>query len=260
MYSITQCVRTISKWDHTHHADQSNIFYAHRPIREVLLTLRIRQYKIKYISYSWEQDREVLKLCFKQMLKKRRQKTEMPGANSHWRYNTISALLPSLSARLQPQLQPALQLHQLGTSEEHPHPGNGNWLLVFFFKLKAPVCGVCIYLSVRLLVKKKDGKVIWRFRPLWGLSWCGSYWLWMMYGSHTRGFELGKVEAKFVLYPCKGGCSQAVSSNVFRVDGRKLWDARLGGGLRTYRTTADRREGGERNGNYTNVTAFLIYT
>lgn len=75
-----------------------------------------------------------------------------------------------------------------------------------------------------------------------------------MYGSHTRGLEFGKVEAKFVLHTRKGGCGQAVASDVVRVDWRKLRDAGLGGGLRSSRTTA----GQERNGHYTNVTAFFI--
>lgn len=87
--------------------------------------------------------------------------------------------------------------------------------------------------------------MIWRFRPLWGLSWRGSDWLWVMYGSHTRGLEFGKVEAKFVLHSRKGGCGQAVASDVVRVDWRKLRDAGLGGGLRSSRTTAGQeREGG----------------
>lgn len=81
----------------------------------------------------------------------------------------------------------------------------------------------------------------------------------MMYGSHTRGLELGKVEAKFVLYPRKGGCSQAVAPNMLCVDGRKLRDPRLRGGLRSCRTTADRREGNKGDGNYTDITAFFLY-
>lgn len=91
-----------------------------------------------------------------------------------------------------------------------------------------------IYLSVWLLVEEeRDGKVIWRFRPLRGLSRRGSDWLWVMYGHHAGGLELGKVEAKFVLHPGKGGCGQAVASDVVRINGRKLRDARLGCGPRS---------------------------
>lgn len=83
--------------------------------------------------------------------------------------------------------------------------------------------------------------MIWRVRPLRGLSWRGSDWLWVMYRNHTRGLEFGKVEAKFVLHACKGGCGQAVAPDVVCVDGRKLGDAGLGGGLGSSRATADRR-------------------
>lgn len=83
--------------------------------------------------------------------------------------------------------------------------------------------------------------MIWRVRPLRGLSWRGSDWLRVMYGDHARRLEFGKVEAKFVLHARKGGCGQAVASDVLCVDGRKLGDARLGGGLGSGRATADRR-------------------
>lgn len=80
-----------------------------------------------------------------------------------------------------------------------------------------------MYLSAWLLVdEERDGDVIWRFGPLWGLSQRGSDWLWVMYGNHTRGLEFGKVEAEFVLHPGKGSCGQAVASDVVRVNGRKL--------------------------------------
>lgn len=62
-----------------------------------------------------------------------------------------------------------------------------------------------------------------------------------MYGNHARGLEFGKVKAKFVLHARKGGCGQAVASDVVCVDGRKLGDARLGGGLGSSRATVDRR-------------------
>lgn len=73
--------------------------------------------------------------------------------------------------------------------------------------------------------------MIWTFRSLWGLSRRGSDWLWVMYGNHAGGLEFGKVEAKFVLHSSKGGRGQAVASDVVCVNGRKLGDAGLGGGL-----------------------------
>lgn len=82
--------------------------------------------------------------------------------------------------------------------------------------------GLCIYLSAWLLVEDRDGKVIWRFRPLWGLSWRGRDRLWVMYGHHTGGLEFGKVEAEFVLHPGKGSRGQAVASDMVSVNGRKL--------------------------------------
>lgn len=59
-----------------------------------------------------------------------------------------------------------------------------------------------------------------------------------MDGGHARGLELGKVEAKFVLHPGEGGCGQAEATHVVGVDGGKLRDARLGGGLRSGGATA----------------------
>lgn len=63
--------------------------------------------------------------------------------------------------------------------------------------------------------------VIWRSSCLRGLSWLGGR-LWVMYGSHARGLEFGEVEPKLVFHSSKGGCSQAVATDVVRVDGRKL--------------------------------------
>lgn len=104
---------------------------------------------------------------------------------------------------------------------------------------------MCIYLSVWLLVEKeRDGKVIWRFRALLGLRWRGSDRLRVMNGNHAGGLEFREVKAEFVLHPGKCGCSQAVASEVVGVDGRKLRDAGLGCGLRSCRTTADRKEKG----------------
>ena len=64
--------------------------------------------------------------------------------------------------------------------------------------------------------------MIWRFRPLRGLSRGGGDRLWVMYGNHAGGLELGEVEAEFVLHPGKSGRGQAVASDVVCVDGRKL--------------------------------------
>lgn len=60
----------------------------------------------------------------------------------------------------------------------------------------------------------------------------------MMDGGHTRGLELGEVEAKFVLHPGEGGCCQAEATHVVGVDGGKLRDARHGCGLSSRGTTA----------------------
>lgn len=65
-----------------------------------------------------------------------------------------------------------------------------------------------------------------------------------MNGNHAGGLEFREVKAKFVLHPGKGGCGQAVASEMVGVDGRKLGDAGLGCGLRSCRTTADRKEKG----------------
>lgn len=164
----------------------------------------------------------------------RTQRMEMPGAHSHWRYSTISALVPSPSVLLHPQLPPAFDwVAHLG-------------LVLVALKLMAPICGVCVftvrvlfvYLSVWLLVEdKRGGKVTWGCEPLRVLSPCGR--VWVMYWSHTRGLEFGQVEAKFVLHPSKGSSSQAVASNMVRIDGRKLWDARLGCGIRSCWATAE---------------------
>lgn len=113
-----------------------------------------------------KRERSAPSSIFIQMLERRTQKMEMTGAYSHWRYNTVSALVPPLSARLHPQLQPALHHHHwLGTSEAHHHPGKGERLL-FVPKLTPPICGVClncacfvcIYLSVWLLVGGGGGE------------------------------------------------------------------------------------------------------
>lgn len=93
--------------------------------------------------------------------------------------------------------------------------------------LKGPflwsVFQLCIYLSDWLLVKKEwDGRMMQNFRPLLGLGRCGGSRLQVMYGGHARRLELGKMEAKFVLHPSKGGCGQTVAPDVVCVDGRKL--------------------------------------
>lgn len=44
----------------------------------------------------------------------------------------------------------------------------------------------------------------------------------MMYGSHARGLEFGEVEPKFVFHSGEGGRSEAVTSDVVRVDGRQV--------------------------------------
>lgn len=67
---------------HTHCADQSSIFYSCHPIREVLLVLSIGQKTTKFISATHEKE-ECLNLHVIQMLKRRTQKMEMPGASSH---------------------------------------------------------------------------------------------------------------------------------------------------------------------------------
>ena len=60
---------------------------------------------------------------------------KMPGAYSHSRYNTVSALVPLLSAVLYPQLQPALHPWDwLGTSGVHLHPGESNRLALLVSK------------------------------------------------------------------------------------------------------------------------------
>lgn len=43
-----------------------------------------------------------------------------------------------------------------------------------------------------------------------------------MNGGDARRLEFGEVEAELVLHSGKSGCGQAVASDVFRVDGRKL--------------------------------------
>lgn len=45
---------------------------------------------------------------------------------------------------------------------------------------------------------------------------------WVMNGSHAGGLEFGEVEAKFVFHAGEGGGSQAVTSDVVRVDGGQL--------------------------------------
>lgn len=96
------------------------------------------------------------------------------------------------------------------------------------------VLHLCVYLSVWLLVMvERDDEMIWISRPLRCLSW-------VMYGSHTGRLEFGKVESKFILHPSKGSCSQVVTSNVVHIDGRKLWDSRLGFGFGSSWTTAER--------------------
>jgi len=96
-------------------------------------------------------------------------------------------------------------------------------------------CVLCwsVYLSVWLLVEERDGEVIQRWRLLWRLNWRGGGWLWVMYGNHAGGLEFRQVEAKFVLHSGKCSRSQAVTSDMPRVDRGKLRDARLGCWLRS---------------------------
>lgn len=96
-------------------------------------------------------------------------------------------------------------------------------------------------LSVWLRANEADRNVMCRVGPLGGLAGRGGDRLRGMYGNHAGRLEFGKVEAEFVLHPRKGGRGQSVASDVGRVDGGKLRDARLGGGDGSRRTAAEER-------------------
>ncbi len=55
---VVPFMRTDPKWSPTHRADQPNIFYAHCPIREVVLTLCQTENRIKIIPATHERQRE----------------------------------------------------------------------------------------------------------------------------------------------------------------------------------------------------------
>lgn len=169
---------------------------------------------------------------------RRREKMKLPGAYSHWRLNTVRdsgphrCLLCCTAAGSSPPLWLA---SGHWSTPFTPKRVMGQWCL---FLSQWPlfvecVLHLCVYLSVWLLVMvERDDEMIWISRPLRCLSW-------VMYGSHTGRLEFGKVESKFILHPSKGSCSQVVTSNVVHIDGRKLWDSRLGFGSSW--TTAERR-------------------
>lgn len=62
----------------------------------------------------------------------------------------------------------------------------------------------------------------------------------MVNGDHSRGLELGQVEAKLVLHASEGGRSQTVTAHVVSTDRRKLSDTRFRSGLRPCHTTGER--------------------
>lgn len=226
-------MRTGWQWSPTYRADQSNIPYTLCPRREVLLILSIRQ-KTKWKSYH-ERQRSA-----QGSVLRRREKMKLPGAYSHWRLNTVRdsgphrCLLCCTAAGSSPLLWLA---SGHWSTPFTPKRVMGQWCL---FLSQWPlfvecVLHLCVYLSVWLLVMvERDDEMIWISRPLRCLSW-------VMYGSHTGRLEFGKVESKFILHPSKGSCSQVVTSNVVHIDGRKLWDSRLGFGFGSSWTTAERR-------------------
>lgn len=172
------------------------------------------------------------------MLERRRHKDEDARSVQPLMIQHSQCSGPVAVAPLHPQLQPALRLYDwLGTSGAHLYPGESNGLVLFVPTLMAPTCGVyvnrvrfffvvvVVYLS-KCLAPGRGGEG-WQSdmemqSALWRLSRRSSAWLWVMYGNHAGGLELGKVEAEFVLHPGEGGCGQAVASHVVRVDGRKL--------------------------------------
>lgn len=115
-------------------------------------------------------------------------------------------------------------------------------------RVKSPscMCGVCIRLQCALLkwplvAAERDGEDRSGCTPLRCLNRRGGGRLTVMDGNHAGRLKLRKVQAEFVLHPGESSCSQAVSSNVFGVDGGKLGNARLGRWFRACRATAERR-------------------
>lgn len=149
MYSIAQCVRIRLEPHALLHANLNIFLYPTSNKRSPTHTECKTKYKIKILSATHERVTEECCSFFEWMLKKRTQKTEMPGACSHWRYNTVCALY--LSPRQHPQLQPTLHLHHgLGTSGVPPHPGEGNGLVLFVLNFERPLfveCVSTVYLS-----------------------------------------------------------------------------------------------------------------
>lgn len=122
------------------------------------------------------------------------------------------------------------------------HSGESNApVFVPAFHSLRPEVGVnsVLYLCLSPCLAPGGGEVKRTF--LWRLRWLGAGRLWVMNGDHAGGLELWKVETKFVLHPGKSGCGQAVASDVVGVDGRKLWNARLGCRFRSCWTTAESR-------------------
>lgn len=170
---------------------------------------------------------------------------EPPGARSHWRYNTeVQRAAPVAVATASSPAPSWASLPAgwtLAPGREGGRATGWRWLSLM---LKGPTaCGawlncVSIWVTGSWWRRRRMEEWCAASDPLLGLSWRGGRRLRVMNGGHARGLELGKVEAKFVLHPGEGGRGQAEAAHVVGVDGGKLWDARVGGGLRSRGTTA----------------------